>query len=122
MNAASADCLFCSIVAGDSPSDRVAEGDGVVAFRDIFPRAPVHVLVVPHEHIDSAHALTDDHTDLLACCFAMAHQIAESEGTADGYRVTTNIGSKGGQAIPHLHFHVIGGRQLGHIDSGNAPS
>jgi len=116
------ECLFCSIVAGDAPSDQVAQGDGVVAFRDIFPRAPVHVLVVPHEHIDSAHDLTDEHTDLLGRCYALARDVAEAEGIAEGYRVTTNIGSRGGQAIKHLHFHVLGGRQLGHIDSGDAPS
>jgi histidine triad (HIT) family protein len=115
------ECLFCSIVAGDAPSEPVASGDGVIAFRDIFPRAPVHVLVVPHEHIDSAHDLTDAHADLLARCYALARQVAEAEGIADGYRVTTNIGSRGGQAIAHLHFHVLGGRQLGHIDSGDAP-
>jgi histidine triad (HIT) family protein len=115
------DCLFCSIIAGDSPSDRVAADEGIVAFRDIAPRAPVHVLVVPHEHIDSAHALTDGHDELLGRCFRMVRRVAEQEGVADGYRVTTNIGRKGGQAIPHLHFHVLGGRQLGHIDSGEPP-
>jgi histidine triad (HIT) family protein len=117
----SVDCLFCSIVAGEAPSDRVAEADGVVAFRDIFPRAPVHVLIVPHEHIDSAHTLAGEHTDLLARCYALAREVAEQEGISDGYRIATNVGSKGGQAIKHLHFHVIGGRQLGHIDSGEPP-
>jgi histidine triad (HIT) family protein len=117
----SSECLFCSIVAGDIPSARVADGDGVVAFRDIAPRAPVHVLVVPHEHLESAHALTDQHADLLARCFALARQVAEQEGTADGYRIATNVGSRGGQAIKHLHFHLLGGRQLGHIDSGGPP-
>lgn len=115
------DCLFCSIVAGEAPSDRVADAEGVVAFRDIAPRAPVHVLVVPEAHVDSAHELDDSHTDLLRRCFALARTVAEQEGIADGYRITTNIGRKGGQAIDHLHFHVIGGRQLGHIDSEPAP-
>lgn len=118
----STECLFCSIIAGDAPSEQVASGDGVVAIRDIFPRAPVHVLIVPHEHIDSAHELTDSHSDLLARCYALAREVAEAEGIADGYRITTNIGSRGGQAIKHLHFHVLGGRQLGHIDSGDAPA
>lgn len=112
-----ADCLFCKIVAGEIDADRVAETDDLVAFRDIAPRAPVHVLVVPRLHLESAHALTDEHRDLLAACFRTAQQVAESEGTADGYRIATNIGRRGGQEIPHLHFHVIGGRQLGHIDS-----
>lgn len=111
-------CLFCKIVKGEEPSEQVASADGIVAFTDKFPRAPVHILVVPVEHIDSAHHLTDAHTDLLAGCFRLARQIAEKQGIADGYRIATNIGRKGGQAIPHLHFHVIGGRQLGLIDDG----
>lgn len=116
-----ADCLFCKIVAGELPSDRVAEGDGVVAFRDIAPRAPVHVLVVPVEHIDSAHHLDGAHADLLARCFLLAQEVAEAEGTAEGYRLTTNVGARGGQAVNHLHFHLLGGRQLGHIDSQPPP-
>jgi len=115
-------CLFCGIVAGEQPSERVAAADGVVAFRDIFPRAPVHVLIVPEAHIDSVHDLTDEHTDLLATCFRLARQVADQEGIADGYRVATNVGRRGGQAIPHLHFHVLGGRQLMHIDSGEPPA
>ncbi len=118
----SSDCLFCSIIAGDAPSTKVAEGDGVVAIRDIYPRAPVHVLVIPHEHVASAHELGPEHADRLGRCFALARQVAEAEGIADGYRIATNVGSRGGQAIPHLHFHVLGGRQLGHIDSGEPPS
>ena len=109
------DCLFCRIAAGDEPSEEVASDDRIVAFRDKFPRAPVHVLIAPREHIDSAHALTDEHADLLSACFRMARQVAVDEGIADGYRVVTNIGARGGQAIPHLHFHVLGGEQLGHI-------
>lgn len=116
-----ADCLFCRIVAGDMPSDRVGADDGVIAVRDIAPRAPVHVLIVPERHVGSAHQLTDDDAGLLATCFRLARTVAEQEGTADGYRVTTNVGAGGGQAIGHLHFHVLGGRQLGHIDSGDPP-
>lgn len=112
------DCLFCRIVAGQASSEQVATAEGVVAFKDKFPQAPVHVLVVPVEHIESAHDLHLDgaHADLLARCFRLAHVVAEEQGIADGYRIATNIGRKGGQAIPHLHFHVIGGHQLGHID------
>lgn len=116
------DCLFCQIVAGEKPSDRVAADDGVVAFRDISPQAPVHVLVVPERHLDSAHQLTDDDAGLLAVCFRLARTVAEQEGIVDGYRVATNVGTRGGQAIPHLHFHVIGGRQLGHVDSETTSS
>lgn len=116
------ECLFCRIVAGDEPSDRVGEDSGVIAFRDLFPRAPVHVLLVPERHLDSADDLTDDHADLLATCFRLGRRIAHEEGTADGYRIATNVGSRGGQAIGHLHFHLLGGRQLAHIDSGDPPA
>lgn len=112
------DCLFCRIVAGDEPAEFVYRDDEVVAFHDKFPRGPVHVLVVPRRHVDSAHALDDEDTQLLASCFRVTRHVAESEGIVDGYRVATNIGTRGGQAIAHLHFHVLGGRQLGHIDSG----
>ncbi|HUG86979.1 MAG TPA: HIT domain-containing protein [Euzebya sp.] len=108
------DCLFCRIASGEEPSDRVAADEGVIAIRDKFPQAPVHVLVLPVAHVDSVHALTDD--DLLARCVRLARQVAEEEGIAEGYRLATNVGRGGGQAIAHLHFHVIGGRQLGHID------
>lgn len=116
------DCLFCSIVEGEADATIVAQDDAVVAFRDIYPRAPVHVLVTPRRHIPSAHDLDDEDGALLAACFAMARQVAEQEGISEGYRVATNIGATGGQAIPHLHFHVLGGRQLGHIDSGEPPA
>lgn len=109
-------CLFCGIVAGDEPADVVAEDEQLVAFRDKFPRAPVHVLVTPRRHVASAHELGDDDAGLLAGAFAMARRVAEQEGIADGYRVVTNIGEGGGQAISHLHFHVLGGKQLGHVD------
>ena len=114
------ECLFCSIVAGDTPAERVASGDGVIAIRDIAPQAPVHVLVIPERHIGSAHQLGSARhdIDLLARSFALAREVAEKEGTAEGYRVTTNIGRGGGQSVDHLHFHVLGGRRLGQIDSG----
>jgi histidine triad (HIT) family protein len=115
-------CLFCQITSGEAPADVIHREDGIVAFRDISPRAPVHVLVTPERHVASAHQLTDDDADLLSACFRVARRVAESEGIADGYRVATNIGTGGGQAIPHLHFHVLGGRQLAHIDSGEPPA
>jgi histidine triad (HIT) family protein len=121
LGATMSDCLFCKIVRREVPSDRVASAEGIIAFRDIAPRAPVHVLVVPEQHIPSVHHLDDGQGDLLTRCFALAREVAEREGIADGYRVTTNVGPGGGQAIPHLHFHVLGGRQLAHIDSGEPP-
>jgi histidine triad (HIT) family protein len=114
--ALSEDCLFCRIASNEEPADHVGADEGVVAIRDKFPQAPVHDLVIPVEHIASVHELTEDHGELLARCFRLARRVAEHEGISDGYRVTTNVGTRGGQAIPHLHFHVIGGRQLGRID------
>lgn len=116
-----ADCLFCSIIAGDLPSETVASNEVVVAFRDINPRAPVHVLVVPRRHLASAHDLAHDDGDELAQVFSLAREVAEAEGIADGYRIATNVGRRGGQMVDHLHFHVLGGRQLAHIDSGPRP-
>jgi histidine triad (HIT) family protein len=104
-------CLFCRIVAGEVPSTRVAEDDEVIAFRDINPRAPTHILVVPREHIASAAELNDGDGALLGRIFATAASIARSEGIAEGgYRIVTNIGTWGGQTVDHLHFHVMGGR------------
>jgi histidine triad (HIT) family protein len=110
------DCLFCRIIAGDEPAEFVVQQDDIVVFKDKFPRAPVHNLVVPVVHIDSAHDLDAGHRQLLSDCFALTRGVAEDAGIADGYRVVTNIGSGGGQAIAHLHFHVLGGKQLGHVD------
>ena len=104
-------CLFCRIVAGEIPSTRVAEDDEVIAFRDINPRAPTHILVVPREHIASAAELTVDDGPLLGRIFAAAAEIARDEGIAEGgYRIVTNIGTWGGQTVDHLHFHLMGGR------------
>ena len=106
-----ADCLFCGIAEGRIPSDQVHADDRVVAFRDIAPKSPVHVLVIPREHIGSAADLTEDHADLLGRLFAVGAEVARREGIADaGYRVVTNIGGNGGQSVDHLHFHVMGGR------------
>ncbi len=109
-------CLFCGVVAGEESAEVITETDDVVVFRDEYPRAPVHVLVTPREHIASAHALRAEHKDLLMNCLLLAQQIVEQEGIADGYRIATNIGSEGGQSISHLHFHVLGGKQLGPVD------
>ncbi len=106
-----ADCLFCRIVAGEIPSTRVLEDDAVLAIRDIVPRAPTHILVMPKRHVASAADLTREHGELLGRIFAVAAEIARSEGIADrGYRVVTNVGAWGGQSVDHLHFHLMGGR------------
>jgi histidine triad (HIT) family protein len=115
------DCLFCRIVTGDEPAEELGRDEGVVAIRDIFPRAPFHALVLVEEHLPSVDDLTDEHAALLNAAFRLARKVAADGGTADGYRIATNVGTLGGQAIPHLHLHVLGGRQLGHIDSGEPP-
>ena len=104
-------CLFCRIVAGEIQSTQVDGDDTVLAIRDISPRAPTHVLVMPRDHIPSAAELTDTDADLVGHIFAMAAAIARSEGLADGgYRIVTNVGAWGGQTVDHLHFHLMGGR------------
>ncbi len=109
--AAAADCLFCGIVAGDIPSTRVHEDDTVIAIRDIAPRAPTHILLLPRRHIASALDLTDADAPLVGRLFAAAADIARSEGIAEaGYRLVSNVGRWGGQSVDHLHIHLMGGR------------
>ena len=106
-------CIFCRIVAGEIPSTQVAEDDAAVAFRDIAPKAPTHVLVVSREHIPSAADLTDADGPLLGRMFAMIAAVARAEGIEErGYRIVTNVGQWGGQSVDHIHFHLLGGRQL----------
>ena len=109
-----ADCLFCKIVAGEIPATMVHADDLVVAIRDIAPRAPSHVLVMPREHIASAADLTEDRGPLLGRLFAVAADVARAEGIVErGYRLTINVGAGAGQSVPHLHLHVMGGRAFG---------
>jgi histidine triad (HIT) family protein len=104
-------CLFCRIVAGELPSTVVVDDDAVLAIRDIAPRAPTHILVLPKRHIPSAADLTAADGDLLGRIFEMAAGIARSQGIAEaGYRIVTNVGTWGGQTVDHLHFHLMGGR------------
>jgi histidine triad (HIT) family protein len=108
-----ADCLFCGIVRGSVPSTAVLETEHCYAFRDIKPAAPVHVLVVPKEHLDSVEVIGPGHNDLLGDLFAAVRAVADKEGVAQsGYRVVTNVGEDAGQLVQHLHFHVLGGRSL----------
>jgi histidine triad (HIT) family protein len=107
-------CLFCRIIAGELPATRVVDGETVVAIRDIAPRAPTHVLVMPRDHIPSAADLTDADAKVVGHIFAMAAEIARAEGIAEqGYRIATNVGVWGGQTVDHLHFHLMGGRAFG---------
>lgn len=106
------DCLFCKIIAGDIPSDKVYEDDRILAFRDISPQAPVHILIVPKKHIAGAQEITADNSAVVAHIFEVAAELARQEGLKDGYRILTNVGEHGAQSVKHLHFHLVGGRQL----------
>jgi histidine triad (HIT) family protein len=107
------DCLFCRIASGEVPADRVHEDDQVIAFRDINPRAPTHVLVIPRRHVADAHALDDADGPLLAALFAATRRVADAEGLSEGYRIVTNVGPAAGQTVLHLHLHLLGGRSMG---------
>lgn len=106
------DCLFCKIVAGDIPSTKVYEDETVLAFRDISPMAPTHILVIPKVHIDSVAQVNQENSGVIAHIFEVIAQIAQQEGLADGYRVVSNCGAHAGQTVKHLHFHILGGREL----------
>lgn len=107
------DCLFCKIIAGEIPSAKVYEDDKVYAFRDIEPQAPVHILIIPKEHIASANELNEENSAIVGHIFAVAANIAKEEGISDGgYRIVNNCGEDGGQTVGHLHFHMLGGRSL----------
>ncbi len=109
-----ADCLFCKLIAGEIPAQRVYEDDEFLAFRDIRPQAPTHVLLIPKKHIASAQDVTREDTDLIGRLQAVIPTIATQENIAEkGYRVVTNVGFYGQQTVSHLHYHIIGGRQLG---------
>ncbi len=106
-------CLFCRIVAGDVPAERVHEDDRVIAFRDISPKAPTHVLVIPRRHIASLDELTGADADLIGHLMVTAAAVARQTGVAaTGYRAVINTGADGGQSVGHLHLHVLGGRVL----------
>lgn len=106
------DCLFCKIVAGEIPSTKVYEDEAVLAFRDINPMAPTHILVIPKVHIPSVAGITAENSAVVARIFEVIAQIAAQEGLTDGYRVVSNCGADAGQTVPHLHFHILGGRAL----------
>ena len=105
-------CLFCKIVAGVIPSTKVYEDDSILAFRDINPQAPVHVLVIPKVHIQDTNGVTAENSAAVAHIFEVIPQIAKAEGLANGYRVISNCGPDSGQMVPHLHFHILGGKAL----------
>lgn len=107
------DCIFCKIVAGEIPSTKVYEDDKVLAFKDINPLAPVHILVIPKTHIESAAEITADNSAVVAHIFEVIAKIAKEQGIdKDGFRVVSNCGENGCQSVKHLHFHILGGKKL----------
>jgi histidine triad (HIT) family protein len=107
-------CLFCRIASREIPADIVRESEGLVAFRDVNPQAPTHILLIPKEHVSSVAELDDRHGGLLADIMQAATQLARAEGIAEGgWRLVTNVGPDAGQSVFHLHFHLLGGRAMG---------
>jgi histidine triad (HIT) family protein len=106
------DCLFCAITSGEIPSDVVLETDDLMAFRDIDPQAPTHVLVVPKVHYDNISDISREDPALAASLLQAAAEVAALETLERGYRVVTNVGSDGGQSVRHVHVHVLGGRSM----------
>jgi histidine triad (HIT) family protein len=105
------DCLFCRIASGEIPASKIAENEHALAFHDITPQAPTHVLVIPKQHLaDSAAQLNTSHAPVLGAMFELAAQVAKREGLEGGWRLVTNVGADGGQTVPHLHRNVLGGR------------
>ena len=105
-------CLFCKIIAGDIPSNKVYEDETVYAFRDIAPQAPTHILVIPKAHISGVSEITAENAALAGHCLAVAAQVAKAEGLENGYRIVSNCGDDAGQTVHHLHFHLMGGKKL----------
>ena len=105
-------CIFCKIIAGEIPSTKVYEDELVFAFRDINPQAPTHILVIPKCHMASVNDVTSENSAVVAHIFAVIPQIAKNEGLENGYRVVSNCGPDAKQSVQHLHFHILGGREL----------
>ena len=106
------DCIFCKIANGEIPSTKVYEDDICLGFRDLNPQAPTHILVIPKEHIQSVADIAPENSAVVAHIFEVIAKVAKQEGLEDGYRVVSNIGESAGQTVPHLHFHILGGRDM----------
>lgn len=107
------DCIFCKIAQGEIPSNIVYEDDKILAFKDLSPQAPVHILLIPKEHIKSANDLDEDNSHIVGHIFTIANKLAKELEIADaGYRIVNNCGENGGQTVGHLHFHLLGGRKF----------
>lgn len=107
------DCVFCKIASGEIPSAKVYEDDTVVAFNDLEPQAPVHILIIPKTHITSMADINEENSGVVAHIFEVAAIIAKEKGLDDGFRVVSNCGDSAGQSVKHLHFHLMGGRTFG---------
>lgn len=103
------DCVFCKIAAGEIPTEKIYEDEDIIAFNDLDPQAPIHFLVIPKKHITSLESVEESDSKLLGQIMLAIQKLAK-ENNLEGYRVVTNIGEDGGQTVPHLHFHVLGGR------------
>ena len=106
------DCIFCKILDGEIPSNRVYEDEYCIAFHDVQPAAPVHLLVIPRKHISSLDALTPQDQELMGHIMTRIPEIARNQGLDQGYRTVVNTGEQGGQTVFHIHFHILGGRQM----------
>ena len=106
------DCIFCKIIRGEIPSNKVYEDDEILAFKDINPMAPVHILVIPKKHIESADEISEEDELLIGKIFTVIKRLAKENHLDNGYRIVNNCGEDGGQAVKHLHFHLLGGRKL----------
>lgn len=106
------DCLFCKIVNGEIPSKKIYEDEKVLAFEDINPAAPVHILIIPKEHIDSINSITKENSQVISHIFELVPKLAKKNNLDEGYRLVTNVGELGGQTVKHMHFHLLGGRKM----------
>ena len=106
------DCIFCKIIAGEIPSNKIYEDEDIYAFRDIAPQAPVHIIVIPKKHICCANEINSENSGYIAKIFEKIPEIAKSEGLENGYRIVNNCGDDGCQSVKHLHFHLLGGKKL----------
>ncbi len=107
------DCIFCKIAAGEIPSTKRYEDDDVLAFNDLYPQTPVHILVIPKQHIACVGDITSENSAAVAKCFEVIAKLAKQEKLDGGFRVITNTGADAGQTVGHLHFHILAGKKLG---------
>ena len=107
------DCIFCKIIDGSIPSNKVYEDDRILAFRDIAPQAPTHILVIPKVHLSGVSEVSAENSAVVAHIFEVIPQIAKAEGLTNGYRVVSNCGEDAGQTVQQLHFHILGGHEMG---------